>query len=101
MRKWLYAVLVAGCSTAQWDKPGATAQSVDADLRSCNAAVQAAPSLPSPRTTSNSVEVRAAPGGGIGVQTPSGSYGDADRQLQQGQRVEDCMRQRGYTLKSG
>jgi len=30
-----------------------------------------------------------------------GAYGDADRQLQQGQRVEDCMRGKGYTLKSG
>jgi len=30
-----------------------------------------------------------------------GSYGDADRQFQQGQRVQDCMRDKGYTLKSG
>jgi hypothetical protein len=100
MKKWICVVLAAGCSSAQWDKPGATAASVDADLRTCNAAVQAVPSLPSPRTTSNSVEVRAA-SGGVGVQTPSGAYGDADRQLQQGQRVQDCMRDKGYTLKSG
>jgi len=100
MKKWICVVLVAGCSSAQWDRPGATAASVDADLRSCNATVQAVPGLPSPRTTSNSVEVRAA-SGGVGVQTPSGAYGDADRQLQQGQRVQDCMRDKGYTLKSG
>jgi hypothetical protein len=31
----------------------------------------------------------------------AGAYGDADRQLQQGKRVDDCMRERGYTLKSG
>jgi hypothetical protein len=99
MKKWLCVLLIAGCSSAQWDKPGATAASVDADLRSCNAAAQAVPGLPSPRTTSNSVEVRTAPTG-VGVQT-AGSYGDADRQLQQGQRLQDCMRDKGYTLKSG
>jgi hypothetical protein len=100
MKKWLGVLLLAGCASAQWDKPGAASATVDADLRACNAAVQAVPSLPSPRTTSNSVEVRAA-SGGVGVQTPSGAYGDADRQLQQGQRVEDCMRSKGYTLKAG
>ncbi|HEY3075334.1 MAG TPA: hypothetical protein VGJ74_09185 [Burkholderiales bacterium] len=100
MKKWLCVLLVAGCSSAQWDKPGATTASVDADLRACNAAAQAVPGLPSPRTTSNSVEVRSAPTG-VGVQTPAGAYGDADRQLQQGQRVQDCMRDKGYTLKSG
>jgi hypothetical protein len=100
MKKWLCLLLIAGCANAQWDKPGATTASVDADLRSCNSAAQSVPSLPSPRTTSNSVEVRAA-SGGVGVQTPSGAYGDADRQLQQGQRVQDCMRDKGYTLKAG
>jgi hypothetical protein len=100
MKRALVVVLIAGCSSAQWDKPGATAASLDADLRSCNAAAQAVPSLPSPRTTSNSVEVRSTPTG-VGVQTPAGAYGDADMQLQQGQRVQDCMRDKGYTLKSG
>jgi hypothetical protein len=100
MKKWICVLLIAGCSSVQWDKPGATSASIDADFRSCSAAAQAVPSLPSPRTTSNSVEVRTGPTG-IGVQTPSGAYGDADRQLEQGQRVEDCMRGKGYTLKSG
>jgi hypothetical protein len=92
-------LLVAGCANTQWDKPGATESTVDADLRNCNTAAQATPSLPSPRTTSNSVEVRTAPTG-VGVSAPSGSYGDADRQLAQSQRVFDCMREKGYTLKS-
>jgi hypothetical protein len=100
MRKGLCLVLLAGCSTVQWDKPGATAEGTAADLRSCNAMVQATPGVPSPRTTTNSVEVRASPGAGVSVQT-GGAYGDADQQLQQGKRVEDCMRGRGYTLKSG
>ena len=100
MKKWLCVLLMAGCSNAQWDKPGATSASIDADLRSCTTAAQAVPSLPSPRTTSNSVAVRTAQTG-VGVQTPAGAYGDADQQLQRGQRVQDCMRDKGYTLKSG
>lgn len=93
-------MLVTGCSTVQWDRPGATAESVDADLRSCNAAVRATPGMPSPRTTANSPEVRGSPTTGVSVQS-AGAYGDADQQLQQSQRVEDCMRSRGYTLKAG
>jgi hypothetical protein len=100
MKKWLCFLLLAGCSTVQWEKPGATAESVDADLRSCNAVAHATPGMPSPRTTSNSPEVRASPTTGVSVQS-AGAYGDADKQLQQGQRVDDCMRGRGYTLKAG
>lgn len=100
MKKWCWLVLLAGCSSVQWDKPGATAEGIDADLRGCNAAAQATPSMAAPRTTSNSPEVRASPTTGVSVQA-AGAYGDADKQLQQGVRVEDCMRARGYTLKSG
>lgn len=100
MKKWLCFALLAGCSTVQWDKPGATAESVDADLRSCNAMVHATPGIPSPRTTSNSPEVRTSPTTGVSVQS-AGAYGDADKQLLQSKRVEDCMRERGYTLKPG
>ena len=100
MKRCLCLLLVAGCSTVQWDKPGSTTESVDADLRSCNAAVHATPGMPSPRTTSNSPEVRTSPTSGVSVQA-AGAYGDADKQLQQGQRIEDCMKSRGYTLKAG
>jgi hypothetical protein len=99
MKRWLCLALLAGCSTVQWDKPGASADSVDSDLRSCNAVTHATPGIPSPRTTSNSVEVRTSPTAGVSVQS-AGAMGDADKQLQQGKRVEDCMRDRGYTLKS-
>lgn len=99
MKKWLGLLLVAGCSTTQWDKPGATPASVDADLKACTTAAEALPALPAPRTTSSAVEVRTPPGG-VSVQT-YGSVGDADQRLQQGQRVQDCMRQKGYTLKAG
>lgn len=98
MKRWLCLALLAGCSTVQWDKPGATAAGIDADLRSCNAMTQATPGIPSPRTTSNTPEVRTSPTAGVSVQT-AGAYGDADRQLQQSKRVEDCMRDRGYALK--
>lgn len=100
MKKWLCFVLLAGCSTVQWDKPGATAESVDADLRSCNGAAAATPGMPSPRTTSNSPEVRTSPTAGVSVQS-AGAMGDADKQLYQGQRIEDCMKSRGYSLKPG
>jgi hypothetical protein len=93
-------LLLAGCSTAQWQKPGTTQETVDADFRSCSASAEAVPALAALRTTSTSVEVRPAPAGGIGVQT-AGAYGDADQRLQQGQRVQDCMRQKGYTLRPG
>ena len=99
MKRYLCFLLLAGCSTVQWEKPGATAESVDADLRSCNAAAYATPGIPSPRTTSNSPEVRTSPTTGVSVQS-AGAYGDADKQLQQGQRIEDCMKSRGYTLKA-
>jgi hypothetical protein len=99
VKRLLCLLLLAGCSTVQWEKPGSTAESIDADLRSCNSAAQATPSIPSPRTTSNSVEVRTSPTAGVSVQ-PAGAYGDADRQLAEGQRVQDCMRARGYSLKS-
>jgi hypothetical protein len=93
-------LLLAGCSATRWEKPGATADTLDADFGACSASAQALPALPAPRTTSSSVEVRAAPSGGIGVQT-AGAYGDADLQLLQAQRVQDCMRQKGYVLRPG
>ncbi len=94
----LSLVLLAACSTAHWEKTGATQASIDADLSACSAMAQAAPALPSPRTTSTSVEVRTSPTG-VGVQT-AGAYGDSDQRLQEGQRLQDCMRGKGYTLRS-
>jgi hypothetical protein len=90
MKKWLGVLLVAGCSTVQWDKPGATQASVDADVRACTTAAQAVPTLPQPRTTSFGIEMQ-----------PHPTDRDADRQLQEAQRVQACMREKGYTLKPG
>jgi len=90
MKKWLGILLFTGCSTVQWDKPGATQASIDADMRACTAAAQAVPTLPLPRTTSTGIEIQPHPGDR-----------DADRQLQEAQRVQACMRDKGYSLKSG
>jgi hypothetical protein len=86
---WL-ALLLAGCSSVQWDKPGATSASVDADLRACTTAAQAVPTLPQPRTMSTGAEIQ-----------PHPTDRDADRQLQEATRVQACMRERGYTLRPG
>lgn len=90
MKKWVTLVLLAGCSSVQWDKPGATQASVDADLRGCTSAAEAAPTLTQPRTTSSGIEMQ-----------PHPTERDADRQLQQAQRVQSCMRDKGYSLKPG
>ena len=90
MRKWLALVILAGCSSVQWDKPGATQAGVDADLRACGTAAENVPMLPSPRTTSSGIEMQ-----------PHPTERDADRQLQQAQRVQACMREKGYSLKPG
>jgi hypothetical protein len=90
MKRWLPVLLLAACSTAQWDKPGATQGVVDADLRSCSTVAQSFATLPQPRTTSTGIEIQ-----------PHPTDRDADRQLQLSQRVQACMREKGYALKSG
>jgi hypothetical protein len=91
MRKSLaLLLLMAGCSSVHWEKPGATRDTVDSDLRACTTAAQAAPTLPALRTSPTGTEV-----------LPHPTDRDADRQLQEGERVQNCMRSRGYTLRSG
>jgi hypothetical protein len=87
---WLGLLLIAGCSSVQWDKPGATPASVDADLRACTAAAQAVPTVPQLKTTSTGMEIQ-----------PHPTDRDADRQLQEAQRTQACMREKGYTLRPG
>ena len=93
----LAAFLVA-CTTTHWEKPGASDALVDADFAACSSSARATGSLPALRTTSNAPEIRVARSG-VGMQT-AGSYGDADLQLQEAQRVQDCMRGKGYTLRA-
>ena len=93
MRKWLPLLLLAGCSTVQWDKPGASAEMAQADARACGSAAQSAPFLPKPQTTMSAA--------GAVVVTESNDPVDAGRQMQEAQRVETCMRQKGYALRAG
>jgi hypothetical protein len=89
-RAWFGLSLIAGCSSAQWDKPGATPASVDADLRTCTTAARAVPTVPQLKTTSTGMEIQ-----------PHPTDRDADRQLQEAQRMQACMREKGYTLRPG
>jgi hypothetical protein len=93
MRKCLLLLCLAGCSTAHWDRPGASAEMADADARACGASAQAASQLPSPQTTLTS--------SGAVIVTERNEPLDANRQMQEGQRVQACMRQKGYTLRAG
>jgi hypothetical protein len=77
-------LLLVGCSTQQWDKPGATRESVEADSRACGALAGSYPTAPARRTTQTSVTDR-----------------DADRQLEEAQRRDACMTRKGYSLRQG
>lgn len=81
--------LAAACaSNVDWGKPGVTQEATDADLRACRLAAERVPALP---------RLRTAPPSGTGTYT-TGSELDADAQLEQAQRIEACMRERGYQL---
>jgi hypothetical protein len=81
--------IIAACaSNLDWEKPGASRAAVDADVRACRLAAQNVPTLPRPQT--------AQPSGT--ATTTTGTDLDADRQLAEAQRVDACMRQRGYQL---
>ncbi len=86
---WLALPLVAACaSTVEWSKPGATQQAIDADVKACRLAAERLPALPRPQTVPPA----------SGMSSTTGTDLDADRQLQQAQRIDACMRERGYQL---
>ena len=91
MRRWLAVLLLAGCGTTQWEKPGATQEMADADARACAAAAQTAPTLPRSQTTVMS--------SGAVITTEPAYQADARRQMEQGERMQDCMLKKGYQLK--
>lgn len=85
----LALLLLAGCASSfDWTKPGATQDAVDADLKACRLAAQSYPGLP---------RVRTSPPSATGS-TATGTDLDADVQLERAQRVDACMRGRGYQL---
>jgi hypothetical protein len=82
-------LLLAACaSTVDWSKPGVSEAQIDADVRACRLAAASAPTLPRPQTAPPT----------SGMSSSTGTDLDADRQLDQAQRLESCMRQRGYQL---
>jgi hypothetical protein len=91
MKKWLALLLLAGCATTQWDKPGVAQDVADADARACAAGAQATAVQPRPQTTVMS-------SGAVVVTEPAQPL-DARRQMDEGQRMQECMRQKGYQLK--
>lgn len=85
----LALLLVTACaSPMDWSKPGATQDAIDADVRACRLAAESYPV--SPRLPST-------PPSGTGTRS-TGTDLDADTQLVEAQRVDSCMRSRGYQL---
>jgi hypothetical protein len=75
-------LVVAACATApDWVRDGTSREAMEADLLACDAAARAVPTVPRPRDR-------------LGVAHPD--LPDADHQLDLAQRVERCMRGRGY-----
>jgi len=81
MERWIALVILAGCSSVQWQKPGATPAAIDADLRACTGSAESVTAGPMTRS-------------------PTGNDMNPDRDSDsQFQRVEACMRGRGYSFK--
>ena len=75
-------VVLAACAAApDWVRDGTSREAMEADLLACDAAARAIPTAPRPRDPP-------------GVAQPP--LPDADHQLDLAQRVDRCMRARGY-----
>lgn len=81
------AVLLAACATEpQWQKPGATSESVAADLQACRASAPLEPRVtPGPRT-------KPGMGGGFDGMVER----EGDRMRKDEQHAAACMRAKGY-----
>lgn len=78
------AVVLAACSTGgDWSREATDQAAMEADLRACDAAARELAVVPRPRDPQ-------------GVAQPH--MPDADHQLELMQRVDRCMRARGYTF---
>ena len=82
---WFSALLaLAACSTGDWTRSDTPGEQTQADFLACDAAARAAPTVPRPRQ---------------GFGRNPGDPPDADHQLDIAQRVERCMRNRGYAYR--
>jgi hypothetical protein len=84
---WILTLLLAACSTASWDKPGATKESVQKDGDEC---------WEKGRLQSRSYATPA-PSGGVVVGAPADK--SRDRAMDQTAEFQRCMRDRGYSEK--
>jgi len=83
-------VLLAACSfTPRWEKPGASPETVAADLALCQRSVPATRTAPPPRVPTKPGQI-----GGMDFNTMSDHEGD--RFLRDERHVGECMRDRGY-----
>lgn len=79
-------VLVAACAASgDWTRDGTSRDVMEADLLACDSAARAHPAVPGPRAPRGSVHPDAA---------------HADPLLDLAQRVDRCMRGRGYSFEA-
>jgi hypothetical protein len=88
------AVLAAGCTTWQWQKPGADAAALEHDLDECQ---QQASARSYRFALSASPELIVTPGGAAGLVRPTHAVPPLDPALQS-DLLDACMRAKGYRL---
>ena len=89
MRKAWLVLLLAACAAPRWDKTGASAQEMEADLKQCEAA---APLVPQGRTPAGP---RTRPGSNT-IDFDSASERAFDRMRKDDEHIAACMRAKGY-----
>ena len=78
--------LLAGCAAAgDWTRDDTSREAMEADLRACDAQARSYPTLPRPRQGA----------GRVATDPP-----DADHVLDLAERVDRCMRGRGYRFEA-
>lgn len=93
MKKAWLALLLTACAAPTWHKAGATPQSMEADLKQCEAA---APLVPQGRTPAGP---RTKPGSNT-IDFDSASERAFDRMRKDDEQIAACMRAKGY-VRSG
>jgi hypothetical protein len=92
-RSWIVLLLAACASGPQWQKAGATPESVEADRKQCEAAAPFA-SVP---TQSQAPAPGGKPGAIGGMNFSAGVDREAARMRKDEQSIAQCMRAKGYS----
>jgi hypothetical protein len=87
----LIAFLVAACSTAQWQKEGATKESIAADLDGCEAQAPIAPRVQGTQGMPSGI------GGERKAAFNTMAEREGDRMQKDQKFVAECMRKKGYS----